>query len=54
VTLGLAFEAIDVVHATDSSTAFKALAATGLVSWVEEDAAVTTFTETSHQATRGQ
>jgi serine protease AprX len=54
VTLGSAFEAIDVVHATDSSTAFKALAATGLVSWVEEDAAVTTFTETSHQATRGQ
>jgi serine protease AprX len=54
VTLGSVFEAIGVVHARGSSTGFTALAATGLLSHVEEDAAVTTFTETSHQATRGQ
>jgi hypothetical protein len=48
VGLGSGFEAVDVVHGTGPSTAFKALAATGLATWVEEGVAVTTFTETSH------
>ena len=54
VALGSVFEAIDVVHATGPVAGFEALAESGLVSWVEHDAAITTFTETSHQATRGQ
>lgn len=54
VALGSAFEAIDVVHATGPVSGLEALAGTGLVTWVEHDAAVTTFTETSHDATRGQ
>jgi serine protease AprX len=48
------FEAIGVVHATGTSAGFKSIAKTGAVTWVEEDAAISTFTETSHTATRGQ
>ena len=54
IALGSVFEQIDVVHATGTAAGFTALAASGLVTWVEHDAPITTFAETSHQATRGQ